>query len=106
MQRVIAIESAVMQNELSAKLDLGELIRLQRELADIKSDAVCKFATGELEGECLIQGFLALINDARNQLTRLILHERDNIEEQAAMQHVDADAIWIAQAKSNRLDDL
>jgi len=103
MERVIAIESAAMQAELSAKLDLGQLIRLQRELADLKSEAVRKFANGELEGEGLIQGFLALVNDARNQLTRLILHQRDNIEEQASVQHLDADSIWISQAKSSPL---
>ena len=104
MERVIAIENAAMQTELSAHLDLGQLIRLQRELADLKSEAVRKFASGELEGEGLIHGFLALVNDARNQLTRLILHQRDNIEEQAVQQHVDADAIWISQTKSNSCD--
>lgn len=101
MERVIAIESAAMQTELSAKLDLGQLIRLQRELADLKSEAVRKFASGELEGEGLIHGFLALVNDARNQLTRLILHQRDNIEEQAAEQRLDADSIWTSQAKGH-----
>ena len=104
MERVIAIESAAMQTELSAKLDLGHLIRLQRELAELKSEAVRKFASGELEGEGLIHGFLALVNDARNQLTRLILHQRENIEEQAAMQHLDADSIWTSQAKSDSID--
>jgi len=104
MKHVIAIESAAMQTELSAKLDLGQLIRLQRELADLKSEAVRKFASGELEGEGLIHSFLALVNDARNQLTRLILHQRDNIEEQAAVQHLDADSIWISQAESDFLD--
>ena len=101
MERVIAIESAAMQTELSAKLDLGELIRLQRELAELKSEAVRKFASGELEGEGMIHGFLALVNDARNQLTRLILHQRDNIEEQAAAEHLDADRIWLSQAKGS-----
>lgn len=101
MERVIAIENAAMQTELSAQLDLGELIRLQRELADLKSEAVSKFASGQLEGEGLIHGFLALVNDARTQLTRLILHQRDNIEEQAASQHLDADSIWMTQAKLN-----
>jgi hypothetical protein len=99
MERVIAIENAAMQTELSAQLDLGQLIRLQRELAELKSEAVRKFASGELEGEGLIHSFLALVNDARNQLTRLILHQRENIEEQAVEQHVDANTIWISQTK-------
>lgn len=101
MERVIAIENAAMQTELSAKLDLGQLIRLQRELADLKSETVRKFASGELEGEGLIHSFLALVNDARNQLTRLILHQRDNIEVQAAEQRVDAGKLWTTQAASD-----
>ncbi len=103
MERVLAIESTSMKTELSAQLDLRTLIRLQRELAAIKSEAVQKFAAGELEGEGLVHGFLDLVNDARNQLTRLILHQRDNIEEQAAQEHRDAGTIWIEQSN---LDDL
>ncbi len=101
MERVIAIENAAMQTELSAKLDLRQLIQLQRELASMKSEAVRKFASGELEGEGLINGFLALVNDTRTQLTRLILHQRDNIEELAAEQHMDADSIWISQVNGD-----
>lgn len=100
ISRVLEIENAMMQTELSAKLDLAELIRLQRELADLKGEAVGKFASGELEGEGLVHGFLALVNDARNQLTRLILHQRENIEEQAAQEHADANAIWPAQSEA------
>ncbi len=100
MTRVIAIENESMQNELAAQLDLGSLIRLQRELAALKSEAVSKFAAGELEGGGLIQGFLALVNDARNQLTRLILHQRENIEELAANQNHPADEIWLEQSRT------
>ena len=100
MTRVIAIENESMQNELAAQLDLATLIRLQRELAAIKSDAVSKFAAGELEGEGLIHGFLALVNDARNQLTRLILHQRENIEELAANQNHPVDEVWLEQSRT------
>lgn len=62
MERVIQIENESMQNELVAQLDLATLIRLQRELAVLKSNAVSKFAAVELEGEGLIHGFLALVN--------------------------------------------
>jgi hypothetical protein len=99
MERVLAIENESMQTELSAQMDLPSLIRLQRELAAIKSEAVHKFTAGELEGEGLIHGFLDLVNDARNQLTRLILHQRDNIEAQAALQNEDVVAIWNAQSQ-------
>ena len=101
MERVIAIENDAMQTELSAHLDLGQLVRLQRELAELKAEAVRRFASGELEGEGLVHGFLALVNDARNQLTRLILHQRENIESEATEQHKDADNIWTSQANGN-----
>ena len=100
MERVIQIETESMQNELAAQLDLATLIRLQRELAVLKSDAVSKFAAGKLEGEGLIHGFLALVNDARNQLTRLILHQRENIEQLAATQNHTVDAVWLEQSQS------
>ena len=100
MERVIAIENEAMQNELAAQLDLATLIRLQRELSKLKSDAVSKFAAGRLEGEGLIHGFLALVNDARNQLTRLILHQRENIEQLAATQNHSVDEVWLEQSKS------
>lgn len=68
MERVIAIERESLHNELSAQLDLASLIRLQKELADLKSEAVTKFANGKLEGEGLIHGFSTLVNDSRDQL--------------------------------------
>jgi hypothetical protein len=78
--RVIAIEREALENERAAELDLSKLLSLQSELVEIKSEAVTKFVGGELQGEALIQGFLSLVNDARNQLTRLILHQREHIE--------------------------
>ncbi len=99
MERVIAIENEAMRNELAAQLDLATLIRLQRELSALKADAVRKFAAGKLEGEGLIHGFLALVNDARNQLTRLILHQRENIEQFAATQNHTVDEVWLEQSR-------
>ena len=99
MERVIQIENESMQNELAAQLDLATLIRLQRELAVLKSEAVSRFAAGKLEGEGVIHGFLALVNDARNQLTRLILHQRENIEEIAASQNHSVGEVWLEQSQ-------
>ncbi len=99
MERVLAIENASIQNELSAQLDLAALIQSQRELAKIKSEAVGKFVAGELTGEGLINGFLALVNDTREGLTRLILHERSRIEERATLEQRDVDKIWIEQTE-------
>ena len=47
-----------------------------------------------LEGEELISGFVTHVNDARNYLTRLILHERENLEEKAVAQHRPPEAVW------------
>ncbi len=104
MKRVIAIECEITRNEASSNLDLPSLIRLQRELTEIKTDAVHRFASGELEGEALIQGFLSLINDARQQLTRLILHQRENIEHLSAEQHRSSEEIWHEQAIASGQD--
>ncbi len=98
IERVLTIEKESLENEVAAQLDLAELIRLQGELAKIKAQAVSKFANGELEGEALIQGLLSLVNDARNQLTRLILHQRENIEQQSSIEQRSPDEIWKQQA--------
>ncbi len=98
IERVLTIEKESLENEVAAQLDLAELIRLQGELAKIKSQAVSKFANGELEGEALIQGLLSLVNDARDQLTRLILHQRENIEQQSSIEQRSPDEIWKQQA--------
>jgi TRAP-type uncharacterized transport system substrate-binding protein len=100
MERVMAIENESMKNELAAELDLATLIRLQKELSELKSEAVSKFAAGKLEGEGLIHGFLAMVNDARNQLTRLILHQRENIEEIAEAQNHSVDEVWREQSRA------
>jgi TRAP-type uncharacterized transport system substrate-binding protein len=97
--RVTQIEKEALDNEVAAQLNLAALIRLQNELAKIKAEAVQRFASGELEGESLIQGFLSLVNDARNQLTRLILHQRENIEEESQALHASSDELWRAQSK-------
>jgi hypothetical protein len=105
IERVLLIEQELLENEVAARLDLSELIRLQEELAKIKSQAVSKFANGELEGEALIQGLLSLVNDTRNQLTRLILHQRENIEEQSTIEHRSSDELWKQQAQAREKTD-
>lgn len=99
MERVLTIEKDLLDSESAARLELPKLLELQRELADLKSDAIKRFASGELHGETMIQGFLALVNDARNQLTRLILHERENIEQRAIEQNASPETLWNQQMK-------
>jgi TRAP-type uncharacterized transport system substrate-binding protein len=77
--KVTDIESRAMEIELETRLDLQSLISLQRDLERLKTDALRKFAEGEMEGAELLTSFLAHVNDARNYLTRLILHQRDSL---------------------------
>ena len=92
--RVAAIEDKALRLELSETLDLPGLLGLQDELGKMKAEAISKFAEGELEGEDLLSGFLAQASDARDHLTRLILHRRDDLERQARKQKRDATVLW------------
>ncbi len=76
-------------------LDLAGLLQLQDDLTRIKGEALERFAEGELDGEELMSGFLAHASDARDFVMRLILHERDNLEEHARAQCRPAEALWI-----------
>lgn len=92
--KVTAIERQALHLELGAMLDLKELLRLQAELSELKSEALEKFAEGDLEGETLISGFISHVNDTRTYLTRLILHERESLEKQARHQKRSPEALW------------
>jgi TRAP-type uncharacterized transport system substrate-binding protein len=94
MVKVAAIEEQAIRQETDATLDLRELLRLQTELFRLKSGALSRFAEGKLEGEALISGFLAHVNAARDHLTRLILHERDNLENRASASQRSPEELW------------
>jgi TRAP-type uncharacterized transport system substrate-binding protein len=92
--KVTEIERRVLQLEMSATLQLRELLQLQQDLGHLKSEALARFVAGELEGEELMSGFLAHVNDARNYLARLILHGRDSLEDEAHSQGRPMRALW------------
>ena len=94
MSKVTGIERQALKLELGAMLDLKELVHLQAEISRLKSEALEKFAEGELGGEELMSSFLTHVNDARNYIARLILHERDSLEERAASQNRRPEALW------------
>jgi hypothetical protein len=94
MIKVAAIEEKALGLEMQAMLDLGELLKLQRELGRLKNEALARFAEGKLEGEQLISGFVSHVNDARSYLNRLILHERDNLEDRATEERRTPEALW------------
>ena len=92
--RVAAIERRAMETERAATLDLGALLGLQEELSRLKGEALDRFADGTLEGEELMSGFLTHVSDARDYLTRLILHQRELLEKQARHEGRRAQDVW------------
>jgi len=92
--RAAEIEQQALNLELGAMLDLKELLRLQVELNRLKNEALHRFAEGRLEGEAMMSGFVAHVNDARNYLTRLILHERENLELRAQAEKRAPEEVW------------
>jgi len=94
MLKVAAIEEQALALEMEARLEIKELLRLQRELGRLKNEALARFAEGKLEGGELMSGFVSHVNDARNYLNRLILHERDNLEDRAVQERRSAESVW------------
>jgi TRAP-type uncharacterized transport system substrate-binding protein len=87
VERVNAIEGRLLQFERRPEWSMSELLEWQGELNALKHEAIGRFARGELQSEELMGRFLTLVNDAREEITRLILYERRAIgrrREQAA----------------------
>ncbi len=101
IKKVSDVERRVLASELSATMDLKTLLGLQAELAAIKGDALDKFAEGEIDGEELLSGFLTHVNDARNYLARMILHERENLEVRAKDEFKSPAALWREEVDEN-----
>jgi TRAP-type uncharacterized transport system substrate-binding protein len=94
IHKVSEIERRAMSLESASALDLKALLELQSDLGRLKGEALDKFAEGELEGEELMSGFLAHVSDARDYLARMILHERDNLEDAAQAQGRAPQELW------------
>jgi TRAP-type uncharacterized transport system substrate-binding protein len=92
--QVASVERRALELSREPALNLAELLQLQDELARIKGVALEQFARGELDGEELMSGFLVHSSDTRDFLIRLILHQRDNLEDHARTQHRPAEALW------------
>ncbi len=92
--KVAEVERRAQELESAPSMDLPTLLALQGELVRLKAEALARFAAGEIEGDQLMSGFLAQTNDARDHLTRLVLHARDNLEEEARQQGRPTEALW------------
>jgi len=82
--------------ELSATLDLEALAELQRDLLRLKTDALDRFAAGELGGQSALSDLLLPLNAARDHVAGLMLHVRDNLEERAESEGKSVEALWDA----------
>jgi len=94
MLQVAAIERQVSELELSATLELEPLVELQRDLLRLKSEALERFADGELGDQAALADLLMPLNAARDHIGDLILHVRENIEERAESEGRTAQAVW------------
>jgi TRAP-type uncharacterized transport system substrate-binding protein len=94
MLKVAKIEDKALALEMVANLEIKELLSLQSELGRLKNEALARFAEGKLDGGQLLSGFVSHVNDARNYLNRLILHERENLEERSVKERRTAESIW------------
>ncbi len=94
MVRIADIERRAAELELSATLELEPLIELQRELLQLKSDALERFAAGEIGDQTTLSDLLMPVNGARDHIGDLILHVRDNLEEQAEAEGRTAQSLW------------
>ena len=89
-----AVEQRLAELELSAELELDALVELQRKVLRLKSDALRRFAAGELGEPDVLIDLLAPLNAARQQVGDLLLHVRENLEEQAREEGRTAEAVW------------
>lgn len=94
VRKVNELEREARKLERTSHIPLRELMLIQRQIAQLKREAVDKFADGKLAGEELFSSFLAVVNDARDYVTRLIIHERDNLEREARRREKPFAELW------------
>jgi TRAP-type uncharacterized transport system substrate-binding protein len=91
---IAAVERGIAELELSAQLELDSLVELQRKVLQLKSDALTRFAAGELGDPATLTDLLSPLNAARDHVGDLLLHVRERLEKQALEQGRSAEAMW------------
>lgn len=86
LARLAAIERQLAEIELSASLDIKKLRALQRELLELKSEALEQFSTGVIPSQSTLVDLLGPINNARDHIARLLVCVRETAQ-------IDAEAI-------------
>lgn len=92
--RVAELERQIVEAELSANLDLDTLIAVQRQLLELKSDALQRFTSGELDDQSLLSNLLDPVNAARDHVGELLLHVRAQLEDVAEAQGRTSSSVW------------
>jgi TRAP-type uncharacterized transport system substrate-binding protein len=70
--QVTRIEERALECRRGPPVAVAELGALRDELGKLKTQALAEFGRGELGGNEMLAGFLVLVNDVRDSLTRLI----------------------------------
>jgi hypothetical protein len=98
--RVASIERRVASLELAATLDLQQLIVLQREVLEVKTEALERFAAGDLGSQTALSDLLAPLDGARDHIGELLLHVRDSLETKAESEGRSEQAVWREAART------
>ncbi len=77
LREVTRVERSALALETQAAPSAGDILHLRNELGELKTEALEKYARGELRGEELMSAFLAHVTDVRGYLSALILTERE-----------------------------
>lgn len=92
--RAADIERHLAALELRASLDLPQLIALQRQVLELKTEALERFAAGELGSQTSLSQLLAPLNATREHIGDLLLHVREDITGRAAAEGRSEQAAW------------
>lgn len=99
--QIAAVEGRVVELELAADLELEPLISLQRDILRLKSEALARYASGELGNQATLTDVLVPLNAARDHVATLILHVRENLEQQAETQGRTTQDVWEEAAEAS-----
>lgn len=102
--RVVDVESRIAGLELADTLDLEALAAVQREVLELKQEALERFAAGDLGNQAALSDLLTPLNAARDHVAELILHVRGTLESRAKTEGRSAGALW-AEAIDERTED-
>ncbi len=92
--RIATLEKRLVELELAANLELDSLISLQRDLLELKSEALARFAAGELGDQATLSDLLLPLDGARDHVGTLLLHVREKIEAEAESEGRSVQAVW------------